>query len=64
MTRSRLLSMAFAWRRMRSLLYLNLGRMYVKLAERGKARGVMLRLLERKPDSAAATNALRELESR
>ncbi len=46
------------------LLYLNLGRMYVKLAERGKARGVMLRLLERKPDSTAAANALRELESR
>jgi len=46
------------------LLYMNLGRIYVKLGERGKARDAMHRLLERKPDSAAAANALRELESR
>jgi tetratricopeptide (TPR) repeat protein len=46
------------------LLYMNLGRAYVKLGERGKARDIMLRLLERKPESAAASNALRELEVR
>jgi predicted Zn-dependent protease len=46
------------------LLCMNLGRIYMKLAERSKAREVMLRLLERKPDSTAAANALRELESR
>jgi tetratricopeptide (TPR) repeat protein len=46
------------------VLYMNLGRVYVKLGERGKAKDAMLRLLEHKPDSKAAVNALRELESR
>lgn len=46
------------------VLYMNLGRIYVKLGERAKARDVMLRLLERKPDNAAAAKALRELEGR
>lgn len=46
------------------VLYMNLGRVYVKLGDRAKAREAMLRLLERKPDSKAAANALRELESR
>jgi tetratricopeptide (TPR) repeat protein len=45
-------------------LYMNLGRTYVKAGDRAKARDVMQRLLERKPDSTAASNALRELESR
>ncbi len=43
---------------------MNLGRIYVKQGERGKAHDLMLRLLEQKPDSAAASKALRELESR
>jgi Flp pilus assembly protein TadD len=46
------------------LLYMNLGRVYVKLGDRGKAREVMLRLLDRKPGNTAASNALRELEGR
>jgi tetratricopeptide (TPR) repeat protein len=46
------------------LLYMNLGRTYIKLNDRGKARETMLKLLEQKPDSAAATKALRELEVR
>ena len=46
------------------ILYMNLGRIYVKLGQRDKARDLMLRLLEQKPESAAATKALRELESR
>ncbi|HEY2012459.1 MAG TPA: FG-GAP-like repeat-containing protein [Bryobacteraceae bacterium] len=46
------------------LLYLNLGRTYIRLGDRTKARGAMLRLLEQRPDSAAAKNALRELEVR
>lgn len=45
-------------------LYMNLGRVYVRLGRRERARDVMNRLLERKPDSAAAAKALRELESR
>ena len=44
------------------LLYMNLGKTYVTLGNRAKAREVMLRLLEQKPSSAAAANALRELE--
>jgi hypothetical protein len=43
---------------------MNLGRIYVKLGNRPKARDVIERLLERKPGNPAATNALRELESR
>ena len=43
---------------------MNLGRVYVKLGERAKARDVMLRLLERKPGSTAASKAIRELEGR
>jgi tetratricopeptide (TPR) repeat protein len=46
------------------VLYMNLGRVYVKQGDRAKARDAMLRLLERKPDSKVAANALRELESR
>jgi tetratricopeptide (TPR) repeat protein len=46
------------------VLYMNLGRVYVKLGDRAKAKDAMLRLLERKPDSRAAANALRELENR
>jgi tetratricopeptide (TPR) repeat protein len=46
------------------VLYMNLGRIYVKQGDRAKARDVMLRLLERKPGNAAASNALRELEGR
>jgi tetratricopeptide (TPR) repeat protein len=46
------------------VLYMNLGRVYVKRGDRAKAREAMLRLLERKPDSKTAANALRELESR
>jgi tetratricopeptide (TPR) repeat protein len=46
------------------MLYMNLGRIYVRLGQRDRARDVMTRLLERKPDSKAASNALRELESR
>jgi hypothetical protein len=45
-------------------LYMNLGKTYVTLGNRAKAREVMLRLLEQKPSSAAAANALRELEIR
>ena len=46
------------------VLYMNLGRVYVKMGDRAKAKDAMLRLLERKPESKAAANALRELESR
>ena len=45
-------------------LYLNLGRLYVTQGRRDKAREVMQRLLEQKPDSAAAAKAIRDLESR
>jgi hypothetical protein len=45
------------------LLYMNLGRAYVTLGDRAKAREVMLRLLEQKPGNAAATKALRDLEA-
>ncbi|HLK66002.1 MAG TPA: FG-GAP-like repeat-containing protein [Bryobacteraceae bacterium] len=46
------------------LMYMNLGRTYIKMGDRTKARETMLRLLEEKPDSAAAVKALRELENR
>ena len=45
-------------------MYMNLGRIYVTLGDRARAREVMLRLLKQKPDSKAAANALRELETR
>jgi tetratricopeptide (TPR) repeat protein len=45
------------------LLYMNLGRTYVTLGDRAKAREVMLRLLEQKPGNTAATKALRDLEA-
>lgn len=46
------------------VLYMNLGRVYVKLGQRDKAREAMHKLLEQKPGSTAALNALRELEAR
>jgi tetratricopeptide (TPR) repeat protein len=46
------------------MLYMNHGRIYVRLGDRDKAREVMRRLLEHRPHSTAAANALRELESR
>jgi Flp pilus assembly protein TadD len=45
-------------------LYLNLGRLFVSLRERDKAKDVMQRLLARKPGDPVATRALQELESR
>jgi FimV-like protein len=45
-------------------LYLNLARIYVTMGEREKARAVLNELMERKPGSAIATKALRELEAR
>jgi tetratricopeptide (TPR) repeat protein len=42
-------------------LYLNLGRIYVQMGERDRARNVMQRLLEKKPDSSVARRALEEL---
>jgi tetratricopeptide (TPR) repeat protein len=46
------------------ILYLNLGRMYVKLGQADKARAVMQELLDRKPGSAIARQALRDLNGR
>ena len=46
------------------LLYLNLARIYTARGDFDKARAVMLRLREQKPDSITARNALRELENR
>ncbi len=42
-------------------LYLNLGRVYIQLGQRDRARAVMERLLERKPDSRVARRAIEEL---
>jgi hypothetical protein len=42
-------------------LYLNLGRIHVQMGDRQKARNVMERLLQRKPDSTVARRALEEL---
>lgn len=42
-------------------LYLNLGRVYVQTGQRERARGVMERLLEVKPESRIARRALEEL---
>jgi tetratricopeptide (TPR) repeat protein len=44
------------------MLYLNLGRVWVRLNEREKARETMRALLARKPDNAVAQRALKELE--
>jgi tetratricopeptide (TPR) repeat protein len=43
-------------------LYLNLGRIYVQAGDREKARAAMRRLLEVRPDSPVARNALKELQ--
>jgi FimV-like protein len=45
-------------------LYLNLGRIYVQMGERDKARDLMHQLLAKKPASAVALHALRELDAR
>lgn len=46
------------------ILYLNLGRTYIKLGQNDKAREVMQRLLDRKPDSEIARRALADLSGR
>jgi tetratricopeptide (TPR) repeat protein len=46
------------------ILYLNLGRIYIKLGQSEKARAVMQRLLDRKPDSMIARRALQDLSAR
>lgn len=46
------------------VLYLNLGRTYVGQGDFERARGVMRRLLDARPDSSAARKALRDLENR
>jgi tetratricopeptide (TPR) repeat protein len=46
------------------ILYLNLGRTYTQQGNIEKARQVMQRLLDRKPDSATARHALQELSGR
>jgi Flp pilus assembly protein TadD len=45
-------------------LYLNLGRVYVTIGERERAREVLGRLLERKPGNSVAVKALAELEGK
>ena len=45
-------------------LYLNLGRLYVQMGDREKARDLMRQLLAKKPGDPVATRALRELDSR
>ena len=45
-------------------LYLNLGRVYVGMGEREKARDVMRQLLAKKPGDPIATRALHDLEAR
>ena len=42
-------------------LYLNLARVYVRLGDRAKARDVLQQLLEHKPDSSSAREALEAL---
>ena len=42
-------------------LYLNLARVYVRLGDRAKARDILQQLLEHKPDSSAAREALEAL---
>ena len=41
--------------------YLNLARVYARSADRAKAAQILRQLLARRPDSTAATKALREL---
>jgi len=45
-------------------LYMNLGRLYVQMGDREKARVLMQQLLAKKPGDPVALRALRELESR
>jgi len=45
-------------------LYMNLGRVYLASNQREQARAVLVQLLERKPGSTVAANALAELEAR
>lgn len=45
-------------------LYLNLARIHIQSGSRDKARQVLLRLLEQKPDSSVARRGLEELEKR
>jgi Tfp pilus assembly protein PilF len=42
-------------------LYLNLGRIYVQMGDRDRARNVMQRLLDHNPNSGVARKALEEL---
>ncbi len=44
-------------------IYLNLARLYMQQGDRNKARGVMEQLLEAKPDSAVARDALQRLNT-
>ncbi|HLH04895.1 MAG TPA: FG-GAP-like repeat-containing protein [Bryobacteraceae bacterium] len=46
------------------ILYLNLGRMYARRGEYDRARELMRKLLERKPEDETALKALRELEGK
>jgi Flp pilus assembly protein TadD len=46
------------------ILYLNLGRTYLRAGQSEKAREVMQRLLDRKPDSTIARRALADLSAR
>ncbi len=46
------------------ILYLNLARLYVQRGQMDRARALMQSLLDRKPSSETAQNALRELERR
>ncbi len=46
------------------ILYLNLGRTYIKLGQNDKAREVMQRLLDRKPNNTIARRALQDLSAR
>jgi Flp pilus assembly protein TadD len=45
-------------------LYLNLARLWVRMGDRENARSLMQQLLDRKPESAIARKALKELETR
>jgi tetratricopeptide (TPR) repeat protein len=44
------------------ILYLNLSRIWLRMGEREKVRGMMRELLDRKPENAVALRALKELE--
>ena len=45
-------------------LYINLGRVYVAAGDRGKAKVIMQKLLERKPNDPTALHALEELNAK